>query len=157
MIFKRRTKMQKKHQIRAAIALIAVSTASLIPVAAFAQSQLMFRLMQATATSGLPGYSLISNVKRRMGMLEPGKEIESSFRLRKGQKYGFVAVGDNNATDVDVRIQDQNGEVIATDEDDDASAYIPYTAEADGIYDVVVTMYGCESSECSYALGTYKK
>ncbi|HAA28200.1 MAG TPA: hypothetical protein DDW76_02035 [Cyanobacteria bacterium UBA11369] len=150
--------MNKKYQIPAAIAFL-IGTASLIPVAAFAQAQssIMLRLMDATARTGLPGYTRISNVRARTGMLESSREIELSFRLRKGQKYGFVAVGDNNATDVDVRIQDQNGQVIELDDDDDATAYIPYTAEENGIYDVVVTMYNCENSECAYALGAYKK
>lgn len=148
--------MNKKHRIQAAVALV-IGTTLLVPVAAFAQAQTMVRLMDATARSGLRGYTRIANVRPRTGMLEPGGQIELSFRLRKGQKYGFVGVGDDNANDVDLSIVDANGDVIDVDEEEDATAWLAYTAESDGIYDVVVKMYDCQDTECGYALGAYKK
>jgi hypothetical protein len=37
-----------------------------------------------------------------MGSLEQGKQIKMSFKLRKGQKYGFAAVCDVNCSDIDL-------------------------------------------------------
>ena len=81
----------------------------------------------------------------RIGSLQPSSSIKKPYSLRNGVNYGFAAVCDQNCTDIDIRLIDENEQVIEEDIDSDNTAVIPYTAEADGTYEVEVIMYGCGS------------
>lgn len=81
----------------------------------------------------------------RIGSLQPSSSIRKPYSLRNGVNYGFAAVCDQNCTDIDIRLIDENEQVIEEDIDSDNTAVIPYTAEADGTYEVEVIMYGCGS------------
>ena len=150
--------MNKKNRNIVALALL-ISTTFVVP-ATLAQSNisgLMTRLVDTTARQSLKGYTRPNNARPRMGNLEQGNQIEMSFKLRKGQKYGFVAVCDQNCNDIDLRLVDVDGQLIDEDTDVDNTAAIAYTAEETSAYDLAVIMPSCDQTECAYAVGVYRK
>lgn len=149
--------MNKKSWIRGAVILFLGSTSMLPATAVVTNPPLMVKYMDTYASQALKRYARANNVKPRMGSLEPNGQIEMSFKLTKGQKYGFATVCDANCSDIDIRLVDQDGQVIAEDIDNDNTASVVYTAEDNDVYDVQVIMPGCSNSECDYALGVYKR
>lgn len=151
--------MNRKNRLIAALAFL-IGTTLLVPATAFAQSNvsgLMTRLLDTTAKQSVKGYTRPGNVRPRMGKLEQNSQIEMSFRLRQGQKYGFVAVCDQNCNDIDLGLVDADGQLIEEDVDSDETAAIVYTAEETGVYDLAVIMPSCDQTECAYAVGVYRK
>ena len=148
--------MHKKLRIQSALALL-IGTTLLVPVASIAQpTESMIRLMDRIARRELKTYKRVINPPR-FGYLEPERTIELSFNLRRGQSYGFVAVGDDNADDVDMELVDSSGKILIEDKDDDPSAVITYVPKQKGVYNLRVIMYSCQAQQCQYAVAPYRR
>jgi hypothetical protein len=147
--------MHKKIQIRSAIALFTGITL-LAPIVSIAQTVNMTRLLDQIAKAQLQPPKFQRPIPPRSGSLDPGGTIDQGFRLTKGQGYAFVAVGDDNANDVDLQLVDSNGSVVAQDNDTDESAVVTFSPRQNSRYYARVVMYGCQAEECDYAVGVYK-
>lgn len=143
----------KRSKLRT-VAAIAVGSFMLLPVAA--QAQTVVRYMNTIARQELPQYGLANT---RSGVLEPGSTVELSFRLRAGQKYGFVAVCDDvNCNDIDLELLDASGNVLDTDVSTDDYAVVVYDPGTTIVHDLKVIMYGCSNpSGCQYSVGAYRR
>lgn len=147
--------MRKITQIRSAIALF-LGITLLVPVVSIAQTVNMTRLLDQIAKAQLRPPKFQRPVPPRSGSLEPGGTIDQGFGLSKGQGYAFVAVGDDNANDVDLQLVDSNGDVVAEDNDTDESAVVTFSPRQKARYYARVVMYGCQAEECDYAVGVYR-
>lgn len=144
--------MKKKHLIQGAILLLISSSFAVPSLAAIN----LTKPLDSFANKAL-GKRYSRSKTPRLGSLLPSSSIRKPYSLRNGVKYGFAAVCDKNCTDIDIRLIDENEQVIEEDTDADNTAVIPYTADADGTYEVEVIMYGCRSQQCDYALGAYRR
>jgi len=148
--------MPEKYRIQSAIALL-IGTALLVPVASIAaQTVNMTRLVDQIAKAQLRPPKFQRPVPPRFGSLEPAGEIDQGFGLTKGQGYAFVAVGDDNANDVDLQLVDTTGKVVAQDNDTDESAVVTFSPRQNARYYARVIMYDCQAEECEYAVGVYR-
>jgi hypothetical protein len=148
--------MHKKGRFQSAIALL-IGAALLVPVGSIAAQKVnMTRLVDQIAKAQLRPPKFQRPLPPRSGTLEPGGEIDQSFGLTKGQGYAFVAVGDDNAKDVDLQLVDRNGEVVAEDNDEDKSAVVTFSPPQKARYYARVIMFDCEAEECEYGIGVYK-
>jgi len=150
--------MNKKNRVRAAITL-AIGTALLFPVASSAQVSTLVteagRLLDQQAKISLPKYKRV--IPPRTGSLESQSEVEQTFSLKRGQEYGFLAIGDETALDVDLQVVDSGGVEVAVDRREDEVAVATFKPKKAGKYLVRTIMYDCQSDACEYALGTYRK
>jgi hypothetical protein len=64
-----------------------------------------------------------------------------SVNLTAGKKYRFLASGDDDAKDVDLRIMDANGAQVAIDESTAADAVVNFTPKTSGKYTVQIRLY----------------
>jgi len=64
-----------------------------------------------------------------------------SMTLEGGKAYRFLAAGDDDALDVDVRVMDMNGTQVAIDVARDATATVDYTPKKGGRHTVEVRVY----------------
>ena len=144
--------MKKKHLIQGAILLLISSSLTVPSLAAIN----LTKPLDSFANKAL-GKRYFRPNKPRTGSLQPSSSIIKPYSLIRDRKYGFVVVCDKNCTDIDLRLRDENDQVIEEDTDADNTAVIPYTAEADGTYDMEIIMYGCKSQQCDYALGAYRR
>lgn len=147
--------MRRKCQILSTFALI-ISAIFLVPASSIAQQVSIVRLLDQIAKAQIRPSGFQRPLPPRFGSLEPEGGINQGFKLTKGQKYGFVAVGDDNANDIDLQLLDRNGKVLAEDNDADESAVINFSPRQSGIYYLRVIMYGCQAEECKYAVGVYR-
>lgn len=149
--------MHKKYGFRSAIALL-MSATILVPASAFAQAGFIDNYLKGIAKKELPsGYVRPSNVVPRTGVLVSGNQVELSYKLRGGKKYGFVAVCDN-CNDIDLRLVNaNNGQIVENDEEEDEYGVVAYNPPANGVYDLQVIMFDCPQAECTYGIGVYRK
>ncbi len=89
----------------------------------------------------------------------PGSTVVFNRTLIPGNRYCFVASGDNNASDVDIYIYDSQGRLVARDQHTDRNAYalfqVNYYTET---YRIVVKLYSSYNngpSHVSYAVSYY--
>ncbi|PSB44835.1 hypothetical protein C7B80_19185 [Cyanosarcina cf. burmensis CCALA 770] len=151
--------MRKITQIRSAIALF-IGISLLAPVVSIAVVDSggvsMRRLLDRIAKGELRPQGFQRPVEPRYGVLKPRAIVELPFRISRGSGYGFVAVGDDNANDVDLQLLDNRNNVIIQDTDADDSAVVTFTPRRAGEYRVRVIMHGCQADECEYGLAVYK-
>jgi len=102
--------MHRKYQILSTFALI-IGTVLLVPASSIAQQVSIVRLLDQIAKAQIRPSGFQRPLPPRFGSLEPGGKIDQGFKLTKGQKYGFVAVGDDNANDIDLQLLNRNGKV----------------------------------------------
>lgn len=88
-----------------------------------------------------------------------GRNATDSFRvdLRKGLDYLLVSVCDKDCTDIDIRIYDENNNLIAEDIKRDDLPIVSVSPKWTGEFRIQVTMYKCSSSPCYYGIGVFGK
>jgi hypothetical protein len=64
-----------------------------------------------------------------------------SVNLTAGKKYRFLATGDDDAKDVDIRIMDPKGTQVAIDESTAVDAVVNFTPKVTGKYSVQIRLY----------------
>lgn len=75
-----------------------------------------------------------------------------SFELKSGREYFIVGVCDQDCSDLDLKLHDENGNLVAEDELDDDAPVLRITPRWSGKFQLTVTMYACSSAPCYYGL-----
>lgn len=70
-----------------------------------------------------------------------GRSIQFETTLRTGYTYKIAAAGCQDAYDVDVRVYDENGNLIDSDDDSSNLAVATVSPAWTGTYYIVVTLY----------------
>jgi hypothetical protein len=102
----------------------------------------------------------ISNGLRRthepfIGSLRTGGSTDHTIQLVAGTSYQIVGVCDNDCSDLDLRLYDPRGRVLAQDMLTDDTPVLRYTARFTGTYTVRAMMTACSSQPCRYGIGVY--
>jgi hypothetical protein len=151
--------MHKKSRIQSAIALL-IGAALLVPVASIAQDQTIdpTDVQEASRECG-SGYKRVGPI--RTGYLAKGGTLVLGYNLTPGRKYCFVAVGDEQAIDVDLELLDRNlssfKPPVADRRTDPIAIITNFTPKRRGLHNAQVEMFECTADQCEYALGTYRK
>jgi hypothetical protein len=69
-----------------------------------------------------------------------------TVNLAEGQKYRFLASGDDDARDVDLRVVDPDGNQVAIDQKVDLNAVVDYIPSKSGKYLVQIRLYSSNSN-----------
>ena len=77
-----------------------------------------------------------------------------SFTLANGRDYRFVALCDEDCDDIDIYLEDLNGNVIDEDISINDAPVVGATGRGDRVR-VRVRMYSCSVEPCYYALGMF--
>jgi hypothetical protein len=77
------------------------------------------------------------------GWLKKSKEWVPiySVELKAGKEYRFLAAGDDDAKDVDLRVMSPKGNQVAIDADVDRDAIVNFTPKVSGRYTVEIRLY----------------
>lgn len=93
------------------------------------------------------------------GSAETGGTASHYIDLEFGYEYLFVAVCDQDCTDVDLLLYDPAGALVTSDTSVNAypdltvaNAEIYFEVEATGAYRLDVKIYGCQASTCYYGV-----
>jgi hypothetical protein len=77
--------------------------------------------------------------------------------LRKGYTYKIVAVCDADCSDMDLKIYDENGNLIDEDTESDDTPIVNVTPKWTGEYELYVKMYDCSINPCGFGIVVYGK
>ena len=72
-------------------------------------------------------------------LLEEGESVSSSRWYERGTKYNIWAYGDDDAIDLDIRVVDEDGKVVAKDLESDAAPNCDFRPKSSGSYTVTIT------------------
>ncbi|MBI1221528.1 MAG: hypothetical protein GC180_02900 [Bacteroidetes bacterium] len=75
-----------------------------------------------------------------------GKSVTWRTTLPTGKQLLFIGGGDNDATDVDIKIYDDNGKLLAEDNDADNSPVLKFRSNTSQTYKIELRLYKSESN-----------
>jgi hypothetical protein len=103
------------------------------------------RLIKLVGSANKEGYALQDDkFSIGGGWLNQGKEKWVALykvELEQGKKYRFIAVGDEDAKDVDLEVKDADGKVVARDVKTDPEAVVDFAPTASGTFAVQIRLY----------------
>lgn len=91
------------------------------------------------------------------GALGQQRARQININLRAGQDYRFVGVCDSRCGDIDLRLFDPNGRLVAEDTADNSTPLLRVRARVTGPHRVEVAMYRCTAPQCWYAFNVYSR
>jgi hypothetical protein len=159
--------MHKKSRIQSAIALL-IGAALLVPVVSIAQAQTPSPGNEssiddqdvARVARKVCGLKYKRVTPLRKGYLQQGAQIISPYSLTRNKNYCFVALGNEDALDVDLELLDRAVKSLSpavADRTDDEIAFATFTPRQNGRHHGQVEMYECQAERCEYALGVYRR
>jgi hypothetical protein len=150
------TILNPKTSLKTAIALFS-GIVLLTPTVALAgrfTDQVRGQLMQAAISLGINGsYELTHNPV--VDDLRDNQSKTFNVNLRSGISYAFVGVCDEDCRDIDLRLYDDNGNLVGSDVGPDRYPLVRVSPRWSGQFQVKVTMANCTSSTCYYGVGIF--
>lgn len=91
------------------------------------------------------------------GMLASSRAAQLPLTLRAGQEIRIVGVCDQACDDLDLRVLNPRGEVVALDTRRDDQPVVDFRAEMFGQHTIEVGMIDCNAPRCRYAVNVYTR
>ena len=138
---------------RLPLALVAMAFFFAAPVQAqndFEQ-QVQFQMSIAEAFAESVGFSLDDMM---LSSLNDGEDERVTITLANGRDYRVVALCDEDCDDIDVYLEDMDGNEIDSDVSINDAPVVQATGRGDRVR-VRVRMYSCNVEPCYYALGIF--
>ncbi|MEJ7576296.1 MAG: hypothetical protein WKF74_04755 [Pyrinomonadaceae bacterium] len=83
----------------------------------------------------------------KTGAIKEGFERTLTETLQGGTTYKIMAIGCNNAKDIDIKVYDANGNLVGEDVKDDNFPVADVAPPTDGTYKVVIQMLKTDGTE----------
>ena len=93
--------------------------------------------------------------KPAIDRMEDGTNDDFTVSLRSGKRYAIVGVCDEDCDDLDLHVYDSNGNLIASDTDNDDVPVVQINPRWTGSFTVRAEMAGCSSNPCYYGVGFF--
>jgi hypothetical protein len=119
------------------------------------QRQVMQQLRAVTLVLNL-GYDVTSSYQPYTGRLRDNTYTDVTYTLQRGVPYALVGVCDNDCPDLDLKLYDENYNLIDADTQPDATPVIEVTPKWTGVFHVRVIMSRCNANPCWYGLGEFE-
>lgn len=78
-----------------------------------------------------------------------------TLNLRRGVNYVIVGVCDQDCRDIDLRLYDEDGNLIDSDTDSDDKPFVKVRPRWSGQFKIKVTMARCRANYCYYGIGAF--
>jgi len=91
------------------------------------------------------------------GTLASNRAAQLPLTLRAGQEIRVVGVCDQACNDLDLRILNPRGDIIALDTRSNARSVVDVRAEMFGRHTIEVGMLDCAAPRCRYAVNVYTR
>ena len=117
------------------------------------QQIIVAQLQQVQASLAAQGYQMVG--QPASGGLQPGQAWDMPAQMAVGYEYQIVGVCDRDCSDLDIRLFDGNGGVIAEDTTTTSQPNVGVIPATSGTFTVQVHMYACTVAPCYYAVALY--
>lgn len=101
------------------------------------------------------GYELTHNLE--FANLRNGAYDDYYFTLERWNDYQIFSVCDGDCGDIDLRIYDENNNLVASDTKVDDNPMVAVSPKWTGSFRLRVTMYNCRYSPCKFAIAVFGK
>lgn len=91
------------------------------------------------------------------GMLSSATTAQLPLTLRAGQEIRIVGVCDQACADLDLRVVNPRGEVLALDTRSNARPVVDLRADMFGQHTIEVSMVDCRAPRCRFAVNVYTR
>lgn len=91
------------------------------------------------------------------GSLDEGAKETYTLRVQRGETYNIVGVCDNDCSDLDIRLYNAGGTLLAEDQLEDDVPIVELVPTANGTVRIEVEMYKCSAEPCFFAVEAYQK
>ncbi len=118
-------------------------------------NQVREQLLKAAIAAGFGGYQMTYDPF--IGDLGRGGESDVTLNVRSGVSYAIVGVCDNDCRDIDLRLYDDNGNLIVSDIQRDDTPVVKFTPRWNARFTVRVIMANCSNAPCRYGIGFFNK
>lgn len=88
-------------------------------------------------------------------LVNQGADTYSRQYFYKGNEYAIYAAGDNRVKDIDLYLEDDEGNIIAQDITPKAFAMVVFTPQYSGTYFVIMRNYDCTPYQNAWLVATY--
>jgi hypothetical protein len=99
---------------------------------------------------------IVSTYDPYIGALDNNTYTDVAYTLHKGVSYALIGVCDEDCSDLDLKLYDENGNLIDADTDPDATPTIRVTPRWTGKFYVRVVMSECDENPCWYGVGEFE-
>jgi hypothetical protein len=118
-----------------------------------ATSQVQRELLKAALAMGLGGYNMTHNPF--VGDLGRGGQNDITLTLRRDVDYAIIGVCDNDCRDIDLVLYDDNGNLIASDVQQDDTPMVKVSPRWNAQFTIRVKMASCSNAPCRYGIGAF--
>ncbi|WP_228051835.1 hypothetical protein [Sphaerospermopsis aphanizomenoides] len=118
-------------------------------------SQIRDQLIRAALAAGFSGYTLTHDPF--IGNLGRGGYDDITINLRSGVSYAIVGVCDSDCRDIDLKLYDDNGNLIVSDTENDDTPFVWVTPRWNARFTIRVIMPSCSNAPCRYGIGAFGK
>jgi hypothetical protein len=134
-------------------ALLSLLAAGLLALAATAAT-VDARQTRFNASLTRAGFGFMGSVD---GWLDEDEAETREFWLQRGVQYAFAGTCDGDCTDIDLKLFNRSGALLAEDTDADDIPQVVFTPPANGTYRLRVLMYRCRIEPCRYDIDQYRR
>lgn len=92
-----------------------------------------------------------------IGSLDDSGSRTYEVSMVRGGRYKVVGVCDNDCSDVDIKVLDPNGQLVAEDLLIDDAPIVNVSPDSTGKYRVRVLMVDCDASSCYYGVRVFAR
>jgi hypothetical protein len=92
-----------------------------------------------------------------MGKLRDDGDDTWTFYFDKNQAVIITAACDNDCSDIDLKVTDENGTVLAEDDKKDDTPVLAFRPSAEGRLTIKVHMEACSDNPCYFGFGIFQK
>ena len=117
--------------------------------------QVINQLVESARDAGHAGMEL--SHQPYTGALNGGRYETLTLRFQEGSTYAVVGACDADCSDLDLRLYDEDGNLIDSDMNPDDRPIVAVQPAWTGGFRVRVIMASCHSPPCRYGVGVFKK
>lgn len=118
-------------------------------------NQVRAQLAQVALAAGFSGNTVTH--EPFIGDLGNGGEDDITLNLRRGVSYAIIGVCDNDCRDIDLKLYDDNGNLISSDTGRNDTPFIAVTPRWNARFTIRVIMTNCSNAPCRYGIGAFGK
>lgn len=89
--------------------------------------------------------------------LGEGKSVSLSTYLSRSNEYVFIGGGDEDATDLDIRIKSESGTLLTEDNERDNNPVVRFQPRSSGTYTIELDLYDCSANGSFVCIALMKK
>lgn len=113
------------------------------------------RQLRARAST-MADYDIVPSHEIFIDTLKKGYRKDVDYRLEAGVRYIFVGACDQDCNDLDLKLFDDNWQLITSDTKPDAEPFLIVTVRRTTTFHLRIIMEACNNDPCWWGVGAYK-